>query len=90
MIENEVKILRMISHPNIISLAEDHDTKTMLYLVCEYVAGKLPCFRIWLLVNFDQNFPKVGDFFEKLKVSVKGSNFCLILFSRKQGQRRVY
>ncbi|XP_050294265.1 serine/threonine-protein kinase GM11705 [Anthonomus grandis grandis] len=39
MIENEVKILRMVSHPNIISLIEDHDTKSMLYLVCEYVAG---------------------------------------------------
>lgn len=39
MIENEVKILRMISHPNIIYLVEDHDTKHMLYLVCEYVAG---------------------------------------------------
>ncbi|ERL85804.1 serine/threonine-protein kinase GD17699 [Dendroctonus ponderosae] len=39
MIENEVKILRMISHSNIISLVEDHDTKPMLYLVCEYVAG---------------------------------------------------
>lgn len=39
MIENEVKILRMINHPNIMSLIEDHDAKNMLYLVCEYVAG---------------------------------------------------
>lgn len=45
MIENEVKILRMVSHTNIISLAEDHDTKSMLYLVCEYVAGKSLVFR---------------------------------------------
>lgn len=39
MIENEVKILRMVTHANIMSLIEDHDTKNMLYLVCEYVAG---------------------------------------------------
>ncbi|KAL1505322.1 hypothetical protein ABEB36_004914 [Hypothenemus hampei] len=39
MIENEVRILRTVTHPNIISLLEDHDTKTMLYLVCEYVPG---------------------------------------------------
>ena len=40
MIENEVKILRTVNHPNIMSLIEDHDSKAMLYLVCEYVAGK--------------------------------------------------
>jgi serine/threonine protein kinase len=39
MIENEVKILRQISHPNIMSLIAEQDTKTMLYLVCEYVKG---------------------------------------------------
>ncbi|XP_066159331.1 serine/threonine-protein kinase GL21140 [Euwallacea fornicatus] len=38
-IENEVNILRAVSHPNIIYLLEDHDTKQFLYLVCEYVAG---------------------------------------------------
>lgn len=40
MIENEVKILRRVSHPNIMSLIAEQDTKTMLYLVCEYVKGQ--------------------------------------------------
>ncbi|XP_044262083.1 serine/threonine-protein kinase GL21140 [Tribolium madens] len=39
MIENEVKILRRVNHPNIMSLIAEQDTKTMLYLVCEYVKG---------------------------------------------------
>ncbi|XP_045466039.1 serine/threonine-protein kinase GL21140 [Harmonia axyridis] len=39
MIENEVKILRKISHPNIMSLISDQDTKNLLFLVCEYVQG---------------------------------------------------
>lgn len=39
MIENEVKILRRINHPNIMSLIAEQDTKNMLYLVCEYVKG---------------------------------------------------
>ncbi|KAL3276351.1 hypothetical protein HHI36_011734 [Cryptolaemus montrouzieri] len=39
MIENEVKILRKINHPNIMSLITDQDTKNLLFLVCEYVAG---------------------------------------------------
>lgn len=39
MIENEVKILRKVNHPNIMSLIAEQDTKNMLYLVCEYVAG---------------------------------------------------
>lgn len=39
MIENEVKILRKVNHPNIMSLIAEQDTKNLLYLVCEYVAG---------------------------------------------------
>ncbi|CAH1281074.1 unnamed protein product [Diabrotica balteata] len=39
MIENEVKILRKVDHPNIMSLVADADTKSILYLVCEYVTG---------------------------------------------------
>ncbi|XP_056640231.1 serine/threonine-protein kinase GL21140 [Diorhabda sublineata] len=39
MIENEVKILRKVDHPNIMSLITDADTKNILYLVCEYVTG---------------------------------------------------
>ncbi|XP_018564518.1 serine/threonine-protein kinase GM11705 isoform X1 [Anoplophora glabripennis] len=39
MIENEVKILRKVNHPNIMALIAEQDTKCMLYLVCEYVAG---------------------------------------------------
>ncbi|VEN42549.1 unnamed protein product [Callosobruchus maculatus] len=39
MIENEVKILRKVNHPYIMSLIEEQDTKNMLYLVCEYVNG---------------------------------------------------
>ncbi|XP_074029199.1 serine/threonine-protein kinase GL21140 [Leptinotarsa decemlineata] len=39
MIENEVKILRKVHHPYIMSLIEETDTKNMLYLVCEYVKG---------------------------------------------------
>lgn len=40
MIENEVKILRRVNHPNIIQLIAEQDTKSMLYLVVEYVKGK--------------------------------------------------
>lgn len=39
MIENEVKILRKVNHSNIMSLIAEQDTKNLLYLVCEYVAG---------------------------------------------------
>lgn len=39
MIENEVKILRRVNHPNIIQLIAEQDTKSMLYLVVEYVKG---------------------------------------------------
>lgn len=39
MIENEVKILREVKHPYIMSLIDELDTKSNLYLVCEYVAG---------------------------------------------------
>ncbi|XP_060526690.1 serine/threonine-protein kinase GD17699 [Cylas formicarius] len=39
MIENEVRILRTVNHPNIITLFGDHDAKNVLYLVCEYVSG---------------------------------------------------
>lgn len=41
MIENEVKILRRVNHPNIIQLIAEQDTKNMLYLVVEYVKGNL-------------------------------------------------
>lgn len=44
MIENEVKILRKVNHPNIMSLIAEQDTKNLLYLVCEYVAGKAKTF----------------------------------------------
>lgn len=39
MLDNEVKILKKVGHPNIMSLIEEQDTKSMLYLVCEYVTG---------------------------------------------------
>lgn len=39
MIENEVKILRRVNHPNIIQLIAEQDAKNMLYLVVEYVKG---------------------------------------------------
>lgn len=39
MIENEVKILREVCHPNIMSLVDEQDTKNLLFLVCEYVPG---------------------------------------------------
>lgn len=39
MIDNEVKTLSNISHPNIMALIEEQDSKHMLYLVCEYVRG---------------------------------------------------
>lgn len=39
MIENEVKILRRLNHPNIIHLVAEQDTKPLLYLVVEYVKG---------------------------------------------------
>lgn len=39
MVENEVRILRKLCHPNIMSLIAEQDTKPMLYLVCEYVKG---------------------------------------------------
>lgn len=40
MVENEVRILRRLSHVNVMKLIEELDTKNMLYLVCEYVRGK--------------------------------------------------
>ncbi|XP_033632372.1 serine/threonine-protein kinase DCLK1-like [Asterias rubens] len=39
MIENEVSILRMVQHPNIIRLIEDFDTQDELFLVMELVKG---------------------------------------------------
>ncbi|KAJ8940009.1 hypothetical protein NQ318_011953 [Aromia moschata] len=39
MIENEVKILRKVTHPNIMALIAEQDLKHMLYLVCEYITG---------------------------------------------------
>ena len=37
MIENEVSILRLVKHPNIIELVEEYDTPHELYLVMELV-----------------------------------------------------
>lgn len=39
MVENEVRILRRLNHPNIMRLIDEQDTKPMLYLVCELVKG---------------------------------------------------
>lgn len=39
MVENEVRILRKLEHPNIMRLIDEQDTKLMLFLVCEYVKG---------------------------------------------------
>ncbi|XP_022909415.1 serine/threonine-protein kinase GL21140 [Onthophagus taurus] len=39
MVENEVRILRKLNHPNIMKLIDEEDTKPILYLVCEYVQG---------------------------------------------------
>lgn len=39
MIENEVAILRIVKHPNIIQLVAEYDTPTELYLVMELVKG---------------------------------------------------
>lgn len=51
MIENEVKILRKVNHPNIMSLVAEQDTKNLLYLVCEYVAGRYYiCYKIHMIV----------------------------------------
>lgn len=37
--ENEVRILRKLNHPNIITLIAEQDTRPMLYLVVELVKG---------------------------------------------------
>ncbi|KAF5276882.1 hypothetical protein FQA39_LY06433 [Lamprigera yunnana] len=39
MVENEVRILRKLNHPNIMRLIEEQDTKPLLYLICELVKG---------------------------------------------------
>lgn len=39
MVENEVKILRKLDHPNVMKLFAEQDTKNMLFLVVEYVKG---------------------------------------------------
>lgn len=39
MIDNEVMILRRISHPNIMSLIADEETQQLLFLICEYIPG---------------------------------------------------
>lgn len=41
MVENEVKILRKVNHPHIMSLIAEQDTKRMLFLVVELVKGIL-------------------------------------------------
>lgn len=39
MVENEVRILRQLRHPNVIRLFAEQDTKAILYLVVELVRG---------------------------------------------------
>lgn len=39
MLDNEVRILRKVNHPHIMSLIDEQDTKKMLYLVVELVRG---------------------------------------------------
>lgn len=39
-LKNEVMILRSLNHPSIMQLLEVHETKSSLYLVCEYIEGK--------------------------------------------------
>ncbi|XP_029445569.1 serine/threonine-protein kinase DCLK3 [Rhinatrema bivittatum] len=39
MIENEISIIRSLSHPNIVQLLDDYETETEIYLILEYVKG---------------------------------------------------
>ncbi|KAM4026646.1 serine/threonine-protein kinase DCLK3 isoform 2-T2 [Anomaloglossus baeobatrachus] len=38
-IENEVKIIKLLSHPNIIKLLHDFETDNEIYLIMEYIKG---------------------------------------------------
>ncbi|KAM4689013.1 serine/threonine-protein kinase DCLK3 [Discoglossus pictus] len=38
-IENEVKIIKSLSHPNIVRLLDDYETDTDIYLILEYIKG---------------------------------------------------
>lgn len=38
-IKNEIEILMDLNHKNVIKLAEVHESKNSLYVVCEYLAG---------------------------------------------------
>lgn len=49
MVENEVRILRQVKHPRIMSLIEEQDTKNMLFLVVELVKGVCKFFRLFKL-----------------------------------------
>ncbi|MEE6515456.1 hypothetical protein FKM82_024240 [Ascaphus truei] len=38
-VENEVRIIKSISHPNIVKLLDDYETDTEIYLILEYIKG---------------------------------------------------
>ncbi|XP_063781256.1 serine/threonine-protein kinase DCLK3 [Pseudophryne corroboree] len=38
-IENEVRIIKMLSHPNIVKLFDDFETDNEIYLILEYIKG---------------------------------------------------
>ncbi|XP_078542002.1 serine/threonine-protein kinase DCLK3 [Lissotriton helveticus] len=39
MIENEISIIKDLSHPNIVKLLDEYETETEIYLIMEYVKG---------------------------------------------------
>ncbi|XP_030061349.1 serine/threonine-protein kinase DCLK3 [Microcaecilia unicolor] len=39
MVENEISIIKSLSHPNIVQLLDDYETETEIYLILEYVKG---------------------------------------------------
>ncbi|XP_069469298.1 serine/threonine-protein kinase DCLK3 isoform X2 [Ambystoma mexicanum] len=39
MIENEISIIKCLSHPNIVKLLDEYETETKIYLIMEYVKG---------------------------------------------------
>ncbi|XP_066441555.1 serine/threonine-protein kinase DCLK3 [Eleutherodactylus coqui] len=38
-IENEVQIIKLLSHPNIVKLLDDFETESEIYLIMEYIKG---------------------------------------------------
>ncbi|XP_075684651.1 serine/threonine-protein kinase DCLK3 [Rhinoderma darwinii] len=38
-IENEVRIIKLLSHPNIVKLLDDFETENEIYLIMEYIKG---------------------------------------------------